>query len=51
MAKLTNRWTEAAWRRKTIEEKNAIVVESVRTMEEVGVRLSFEGKSISLERR
>ena len=48
MAKLTNRWIEAAWRRKTIKEENAIVVESVKTMEEIGVRLRFEGKSIRL---
>ena len=29
-----------------MKEENAIVVESVKTMEEVGVRLGFEGKSI-----
>ena len=48
MAKSTNRWIEVAWRRETIKEENAIVVESVKTMEEVGVRLRFEGESIRL---
>ena len=48
MAKSTNPWIEAAWRRETIKEENAIVVELVKTMKEVGVRLQFEGKSIRL---
>ena len=48
MAKSTNQWIEAVWRRKTIKEENAIIVEMVKTMEEVGVRLHFEGKSIRL---
>ena len=48
MAKSTNPWIEAAWRRETIKEENAIVVELVKTMKEVGVRLHFEGKSIRL---
>ena len=30
------------------QEQNAITVESVKTMEETGVRLSFEGKLIRL---
>ena len=48
MAKLTNRWIEAAWRKETIKKDNAIIVESVKTMEEVGVRLHFEGRFIRL---
>ena len=48
MAKSTNRWIEAAWRREIIKEGNAIVAESVKTIEEIGVRLRFEGKSIRL---
>ena len=48
MTKSTNPWIEAAWRRETIKEGNAIVVELVKTMKEVGVRLHFEGKSIRL---
>ena len=48
MAKSTNQRIEAVLRKETIKEKNVIVVESVKTMEEVGVRLHFEGKSIRL---
>ena len=48
MVKSTNRWIEAAWRRETIKRDNAIVVESVKTREDVGVRLRFEGKLIRL---
>ena len=48
IAKSTNRWIEAAWRRETIKKENAIVAELVKTMEEVGVRFRFEGKSIRL---
>ena len=48
MAKSTNRWIEAVWRRETIKEDNAIIVESMKMVEEVGVRLCFEGKSIRL---
>ena len=39
MAKSTNRRIEAVLRKETIKEENVIVVESVKTMEEVGVRL------------
>ena len=48
MAKSTNQWIEAAWRRETINEENAIIAELLKMMEEVGVRLRFEGKSIRL---
>ena len=48
MSKSTKRWIEAAWRRETIKEENALVMLSVKTMEEVGARLRFEGKSIKL---
>ena len=48
MANFTSQWIEAAWRRETIKEENAIVVESVKMMEEVGVRIRFEGRSIRL---
>ena len=48
MTKSTKRWIEAAWRRETIKEENALVMLSVKTMEEVGARLRFEGKSIKL---
>ena len=49
MAKSTNRWIEAAWMRETMKEENAIVMESIKTMEEVGVRLRFEDDSIRLD--
>ena len=48
MAKPISRWIEVARRRETVKEENAVVVESVKTIEEVGVRLSFEWKSIRL---
>ena len=48
MTKSTSRWIEAAWRREAIKEENKIVVKSVKMMEEVGVKLRFEGKSIRL---
>ena len=47
-AKSANQWIEAAWRKETIKKENTIVVESVKMMEEVGVRLRFEEKSIRL---
>ena len=49
IAKSTNRWIEAAWMRETMKEENAIVMESIKTMEEVGVRLRFEDDSIRLD--
>ena len=49
MAKSTNRWIEAAWMRETMKEENAIVMESIKTMEEVGERLRFEDDSIRLD--
>ena len=49
MAKSTNRWIRAAWRREENKEENAIVFESVSTMDEVGVRLSFVDNSIQLD--
>ena len=49
MAKLITQWIEAGWKREAIKEENATIVQSVKTMEEVGVRLHFEGKSIRLD--
>ena len=48
MTKSISRWIEAAWRREAIKEENKIVVKSVKMMEEVGVKLRFEGKLIRL---
>ena len=49
MAKSNNRWIKAAWKREAIKEENAIVMESIMTMEEVGIRLQFEGQSIRID--
>ena len=49
MAKSTNRWIREAWRREENKEENAIVSESISTMEEVGVRLHFADNSIRLD--
>ena len=49
MVKSTNRWIEAAWMREMMKEENAIVMELIKTMEEVGVRLRFEDDSIRLD--
>ena len=35
--------------RETMKEENAIVMESIKTMQEVGVRLRFEDDSIRLD--
>ena len=49
MACSTNSWIRAAWRRKMMKEENAIVTETVKTMEDVGVRIQFEEGSISID--
>ena len=49
MAKSTNRWIKEAWRREENKEENAIVFESMSTIEEARVRLRFEDKSIQLD--
>ena len=49
MAKSTNRWIREAWKREENKEENAIVSESISTMEEVGVRLRFADNLIRLD--
>ena len=49
MATSTNKWIRAAWRREQNKEENAIIVESMLTMNEVGVQLRFEDDSIRLD--
>ena len=49
MVKSANPWIKAAWRREMLKEENTIIVESVRAMEEVGVRMRFEGNSVQLD--
>ena len=49
MVKSANPWIKAAWRREMLKEENIIIVESVRTMEKVGVRMRLEGNSVQLD--
>ena len=49
VAKSNKRWIETAWTREMIKEENAIVMESIKTMEEVGVRFQMKGRSIRLD--
>ena len=49
MACSTNSWIQAAWRREMMKEKNAIVTEAVKIMENVEVRIRFEEGSISID--
>ena len=45
----TNSWIQAAWRRDMMKEENAIVMEAVKIMEDIGVRIQFEEGSISID--
>ena len=47
--KSTNRWIEVVRMKETMKEENAIVMESIKMMEEDGVRLRFEDDSIQLD--
>ena len=49
MARSRNIWIEAAWKREINEEENTIYTESILIMEEVGVKMRFEGKSIRID--
>lgn len=49
MSMSENRWIQAAWRRETLKEENAVVTEARTTMEEVGIRLEFEDNTIQLD--
>ena len=49
MAKWSNRWIRAAWERETNKEENAIEVETINTMGEVGVRIRFGDGAIHIE--
>ena len=41
-----NKWISAAWRRQNTKEENSIVEEAMKTMEDVGVEIQFEGGNI-----
>ena len=49
MSKSTIQWIKAAWRREQRKEENAIIAECLTIMEEVGVRIRFEGGNIRLD--
>ena len=49
LAKSNNQWIETVWTREMIKDENAIVTESIKTMEEVGVRLRFKRRLIRLD--
>ena len=48
MSKSENRWIQAAWRRETLKEENAVVTEARTTMEEAGITLEFKDNMIQL---
>ena len=43
MACSENKWISAAWRRENTKEENSIVEEAMKTMNNVGVEIQFEG--------
>ena len=49
MSKSTSQWIKAAWRREQLKEENAIIAECLTIMEEVEVRMRFEGGNIRLD--
>ena len=49
MLKSTNRWIKAACSREQLKEENAIIAECLTIMEEVGVRMRFEGDNLRLD--
>ena len=48
MSKAENRWIQAAWRRETLKEENAVVTKARTTMEEAGITLEFKDNMIQL---
>ena len=48
MSKSENRLIQAAWRRDTLKEENAVVTEARTTMEEAWITLEFKGNMIQL---
>ena len=46
MACSKSKWISAAWRRQNTKEENSIVEEAMKTMEDVGVEIQFEGGNI-----
>ena len=48
MACSENKWIRAVWRRGNTKEENSIVEEAMKTIENVGVEIQFEGGNIRL---
>ena len=49
MACSENKWISVAWRREKTKDKNSIVKEAMKTMEDVGVEIRFEGGNIWID--
>ena len=49
MACSENKWISAAWRRENTKEENSIVEKAMKTMENVGVEIQFEGGNIWID--
>ena len=49
MLKSPNLWIKAAWSRDQLKEQNAIIAECLTIMEEIGVRMRFEGDNLRLD--
>ena len=49
MLKSPNRWIKAAWRREQLKEENSIVAECLTIMEEIVMRMRFEGDNLKLD--
>ena len=48
MSKSENWWIQAAWRRETLKEENAVVTEARTTIKEAGITLEFKDNMIQL---
>ena len=49
MACSENKWISAAWRRENTKEEDFIVEEAMKTVEDVGVEIQFEGGSVWID--
>ena len=46
---LRNKWISTAWGRENAKEENSIVEEAMKTMEDVGAEIRFEGDNIWID--
>ena len=49
MACSENKWISTAWRRQNTKEKNSIVDEAMKTMDDVGVKIKFEEGNVRID--